>query len=79
MDNLIGHKVFPDGLPNEGEGLLWKTRRGDADLLPGDQVWFQNPYDARGRELIRQHAYAEAVSDGKPAGEAAAIAEETRR
>ena len=40
-------------------------------------MWFENPYFARGRELIRQIAYAEAVSDGDWAGQAAAIAEET--
>jgi hypothetical protein len=53
MCRLLGHKSFPDGLPNEGEGVFWKTRRSGADLLPGDQVWFENPYYARGRELIR--------------------------
>ena len=77
MNSLIGHNVIPGGVPNGGEGVLWKTRRGNADLLPGDQVWFENPYFARGRELIRQIAYAEAVSDGRSAGQAAAIAEET--
>ena len=77
MNSLIGHKAFPDGMPNEGEGVLWKTRRASADLLPGDQVWFENPYYVRGRELIRQTAYAEAVGDGHPVGEAAAIADET--
>ncbi len=77
MNSLIGHRAFPGGVPNEGEGVLWKTRRGGADLLPGDQVWFENPYYARGRELIRQSAYAQALSDGRSAGQAAAIAEET--
>ena len=49
MNDLIGHKVFPNDLPNEGEGVLWKSRSGNANLLPGDQVWFGNPHFGRGR------------------------------
>ena len=75
MNDLIGQKVFPVALPGEGDDLLWKTRRGHADLLPGDQVWFQNPYDRQGRELLRQHFYDAALADGKPAAEAMAISE----
>jgi hypothetical protein len=75
MNGLIGHKVFPGDLPNGGERILWKRRKGNADLLPGDQVWFENPYFDRGRELIKQRAYEEAVHDGKSADEAATMAE----
>ena len=75
VNDLIGHKVFPTDLPNEGEGVLWKKRRGNANLLPGDQVWFENPYFDRGRALIRQRAYENAISDGRSAVEAATMAE----
>jgi hypothetical protein len=76
INDLIGHNVFPAGLPNQGEGVLWKRRRGDAEPLPGDRVWFENPYFCRGRELIKQSAYEEAIHNGKSAGLAATIAEE---
>lgn len=77
MNDLIGHKVFPVDLPNEGEGVLWKTRSSNADLLPGDQVWFENPYFRRGQELIKQRAYDEAINDGKSAAEATTISQKT--
>jgi hypothetical protein len=77
VDKLIGHKEFPRGLPNGGDGYLWTRRHGSDNLLPGDQVWFDNPYFERGRELIRQEAYRQAISDGKSAKEAAASADET--
>ena len=77
MNNLIGHGVFPADLPNAGEGVLWKRRSGNSDLLPGDQVWFDNPYFDRGRELLRQNAYAEALKEGRPPDEAAKLAEQT--
>ena len=75
MNELIGHKVFPVDLPNGGEGVLWKRRKGSDNLLPGDQVWFENPYFDRGRELIKQQAYQDAIQDGKSAAEAATISE----
>jgi hypothetical protein len=77
LDKLIGHKEFPRGLPNGGDGFLWTRRHGSDNLLPGDQVWFDNPYFERGRELIRQEAYRQAISDGKSAKDAAASADET--
>ena len=76
-NKLIGHKEFPRSLPNSGDGLLWTRRHGGDNLLPGDQVWFDNPYFERGRELIRQEAYGQAIGDGKSAKEAAASADET--
>jgi hypothetical protein len=75
MNDLIGHRVFPGELPNGGEGVLWTKRLGNANLLPGDQVWFNNPYFDRGRELIRQRAYEEALRDGRSAAEAATLSE----
>ncbi|HJT32978.1 MAG TPA: RHS repeat-associated core domain-containing protein [Pirellulales bacterium] len=44
-------KVIPNDLINEGEGELFQVKRdptgpgfSENDLLPGDQVWFENPY-----------------------------------
>ncbi len=77
INDLAGHKVFPVDLPGEGEDVLWKRRPGNDHLLPGDQVWFENPYFRRGRALIQQRAYDEAVNDGKSAGEAMTISQNT--
>jgi hypothetical protein len=76
INDLIGHTVFPVDLPNEGEGVLWRRRRGNAGLLPGDQVWFENPYFDPGRTIIQRAAYEEAVNDGQSADEAAAFAQQ---
>ena len=35
LNKLIGHKEFPAGLPNEGEGLLWKRRCGERQPAAG--------------------------------------------
>lgn len=32
LNKLIGHNAFPAGLPNEGEGLLWKRRYAGATI-----------------------------------------------
>ena len=77
LNKLIGHNAFPAGLPNEGEGLLWKRRCGSDNLLPGDQVWVENPHFDRGRELIHREAYQQAISDGKSPKEAADAADAT--
>jgi hypothetical protein len=78
LDRLIGHRIIPQELPNHGEGLLWKNRSASGlspgDFLPGDQVWFDNPFFDRGRELIYQDYYRQAIRDGKPPEEAAASA-----
>ncbi len=65
LNRLIGQREIPRGLPNGGEGLLWKRRPGSDSLLPGDQVWFDNPFFDRGRELIREEAYQQAIREGK--------------
>ena len=74
LNRLIGHRTIPQELPNGGDGLLWKRRPGGDDLLPGDQVWFDNPFFDRGRELIREEAYQQAIREGKSPEEAAAAA-----
>jgi hypothetical protein len=77
LNRLIGHRTIPRGLPNGGEGLLWQRRQGSDRLLPGDQVWFDNPFFERGRELIHEESYQQAIRDGKSPKDAAAAADAT--
>jgi hypothetical protein len=74
LNRLIGRRTIPGGLPNGGDDLLWKRRRGSDNLLPGDQVWFDNPFFERGRELIREEFYQQAIREGKPPEDADAAA-----
>ena len=75
LNQLIGERNIPQGLPNGGEDLLWKRRPGRDHLLPGDQVWFENPFFTRGRELIRQEIYQKTKIEGGSPEEAAATAD----
>ena len=75
LNRLIGDREIPGGLPNGGEDLLWKRRPGNDSLLPGDQVWFINPFLDHGRELIYQERYREAIREGKSPEAAAASAD----
>ncbi len=75
IDDLIGHRVYPNALTKKEMELLWTIRNGGDNLLPGDQVWFENPYFDQGSELIRRNAYKQAIDGGKSADEAAKIAE----
>jgi hypothetical protein len=77
LNRLIGHRTIPHGLPNGGEDLLWKRRLASDRLLPGDQVWFDNPFFARGRELIHEEIYQQAIREGKSPKDAAASADAT--
>ncbi len=77
LNRLIGHRTIPRGLPNGGEDLLWKRRLGSGCLLPGDQVWFDNPFFERGRELIHEEIYQQAIRAGKSSKDAAASADAT--
>ncbi|MDO7713708.1 MAG: DUF1150 domain-containing protein, partial [Pirellulales bacterium] len=52
MNDFLGRKVIPDELPNKGYDILWKRHYETDRLLPGDQVWFDNPFFERGRELF---------------------------
>lgn len=64
VNQLIGRRVIPEELPNRGDDVLWR-RHFDADrLLPGDQVWFDNPFFDRGRELFRERFLQEARHAG---------------
>ena len=72
LNRLIGSRKIPNALPNHGDDLLWKRRLGGNDLLPGDQVWFDNPFFDRGRELIYQESCQAAIREGK-SPEAAAM------
>ncbi|HEX7378021.1 MAG TPA: hypothetical protein VF278_12950, partial [Pirellulales bacterium] len=51
LDEMMAGKEIPQGLPNGGEGTFFDDEWRDEgpgfdehDLLPGDQVWFENPY-----------------------------------
>ena len=75
LDRLLGHRVIPDDLPNGGDDLLWKRDYRNDPLLPGDQVWFDNPFYEPGRELMRQEAFEQGLREGKSESEAKAAAE----
>jgi len=54
LDDMLRDKVIPNGLPQKGIGTLFdkpRPKKGDifqtAELLPGDEVWFKNPYFER--------------------------------
>ena len=71
MNHFLGQKVIPDELPNKGYDILWKRHYETDRLLPGDQVWFDNPFFERGRELFREQFQQEALHAGKDPNEAA--------
>ncbi|MBN8460143.1 MAG: hypothetical protein J0M04_20135 [Verrucomicrobia bacterium] len=74
LNRIIGRKVIPQELPNRGDNILWRRHFDPANLLPGDQVWFDNPFFDRGRELFRQRYHQDALHAGKSADTAAAEA-----
>jgi hypothetical protein len=54
LDEMLRGKVIPNDLPEEGIGTLFERpdpREGEIfqanELLPGDEVWFDNPYFER--------------------------------
>jgi hypothetical protein len=65
LNQLIGRKVIPQELPDRGDNILWRRHFDPSDLLPGDQVWFDNPFFDRGRELFHQRFHQEALHAGK--------------
>ena len=71
MNHFLGQRVIPDELPNKGYDILWKRHYETDRLLPGDQVWFDNPFFERGRELFREQFQQEALHAGKDPNEAA--------
>lgn len=51
LDAMLRDKVIPNELPSKGIGTLFDRPRPKngktfqtAELLPGDEVWFENPY-----------------------------------
>ena len=74
LNRLIGHREIPHGLPNGGDDVLWKRRPASDSLLPGDQVWFENPFFELGQELVHEEFYQQAIRDGKSPEEAAVSA-----
>ncbi len=71
LNRLMGNQLIPQGLPNSGDDLLWKRRTGNENLLPGDQVWVDNPFFDRGRELIRKDYFRQEIREGKAPDQAA--------
>ena len=63
LDDMLRGKVIPNELPHKGIGTLFDKpapKEGaifqTAELLPGDEVWFENPYFARlSRALQRKY------------------------
>jgi signal peptidase I len=63
LDDMLRGKVIPNGLPGKGIGTLFdkpNPKSGEifqtAELLPGDEVWFKNPYFERlSRSLQRRY------------------------
>jgi len=54
LDELLGGKVIPNDLPQDGIGTLFtelEPKNGKffsvSELIPGDQVYFKNPYYSR--------------------------------
>lgn len=74
VNRLIGRKVVPEELPNRGDDILWRRHFDAARLLPGDQVWFDNPFFDRGRALFRERFHQDALHAGADADTAARIA-----
>ncbi|MFM7244908.1 MAG: hypothetical protein ACKO40_12165 [Planctomycetaceae bacterium] len=67
VNRLIGRKVVPEELPNRGDDILWRRHFDAARLLPGDQVWFDNPFFDRGRALFRERFHQDALHAGADA------------
>ena len=54
MDERLSGKVIPNDLPQQGIGTFFERRRPkkgqvfqNDEFLPGDNVWFENPYFAK--------------------------------
>ncbi len=60
LDEMLQGKVIPNDLPDEGIGTLFEhpdPRQGEIfqsdEFLPGDEVWFDNPYFERLSEKVQ--------------------------
>lgn len=67
VNRLIGRRVIPEELPNRGDDVLWRRHFDATRLLPGDQVWFDNPFFDRGRALFRERFHQDALHAGADA------------
>jgi hypothetical protein len=54
LNRMFKDKVLPNDLESEGDGVFYENltpKNGDTfgvdELLPGDQIWFENPYFER--------------------------------
>ena len=54
LDEMLSSKVIPNDLPDQGIGTFFereRPKRGQVfqndEFLPGDNVWFENPYFAK--------------------------------
>lgn len=54
LNRMFKDKVLPNDLESEGNGVFYENltpKNGDTfgvdELLPGDQIWFENPYFER--------------------------------
>jgi hypothetical protein len=61
LDDMLQGKVIPNELPKKGIGTLFDKpdpKEGKifqtAELLPGDEVWFDNPYFERLSPSLQQ-------------------------
>lgn len=74
VNQLIGRRVIPEELPNRGDDILWRRHFDATRLLPGDQVWFDNPFFDRGRAMFRERFHHDALHAGADADVAARVA-----
>ena len=61
LDDMLRGKVIPNELPNKGIGTIFykpDPKQGKifqtAELIPGDEVWFENPYFVRLSRSLQQ-------------------------
>lgn len=61
LDDMLQGKVIPNELPKKGIGTLFDKpapKNGKifkmAELLPGDEIWFENPYFVRLSPSLQQ-------------------------
>jgi hypothetical protein len=61
LDDMLQGKVIPNELPNKGIGIFFDQpapKKGKTfqpeELLPGDEVWYENPYFKRLSRSLQQ-------------------------
>ena len=79
LDRLLENKAIPGDLSASERDTLFAdvpppkngTYYDESDLLPGDQIWFDNPYYAEGMDLLINQARNDAVKANKTPDEVA--------